>query len=144
MSFLDQIGQKLKMEGAKLLKPNPGQYSMKTDLIDRFESVDEQALADRGEAMLSFIRERCIRGNARNFQIMLDDREAAKIRLDSQCHITCEPGFHKLYIKLDRLTSQVINVKAEAGKRYCFDIACTIDDGMIFQRVESRKPGEEE
>lgn len=144
MSFLEKLGQKLKAEGASMMKPHADQYRMVENLTERFEPVDEVALAERGEAMLSFIREHCIRGNARKFQIMLDGRVAEKISLDAQCHITCPPGFHKLYIKLDSLTSPVVNIKAEAGQRYYFDIACTMEDGMICKRVEEKKTNEEE
>lgn len=128
MGFLDQF--------AKALKPRP-EYTPAANLADRFEPVDEKALAESGEAALSFIREHCIRGNARKFQIYLDGRMAGKISLDGQCHISCQPGFHKLYVKLDSLTSPVLNVKAEAGQRYYFDIACTMNDGMILQKIEN-------
>ena len=144
MSFLEKIGQKLKEEGAKMLKPHADQYRMANNLMERFEPVDQGTLAENGEAMLSFIRERCIRGNARKFQIVLDGRTAEKISLDGQCHITCPPGFHKLYIKLDSLKSPIVNIKAEAGQRYYFDIACTMEDGMICKRIEETKTDEEE
>ena len=93
----------------------------------------------RGEAMLSFLREHCIRGNARKFRIFLDGREVERISLDSQCHVSCSVGFHKVYVKLDSLTSPVVNLKAEAGQRYYFDIACTMNEGMILQRIEEKK-----
>lgn len=128
MGFLDQFN--------KMLKPHPDQYIQASNLMDRFEPVDEKVLAESGEAVLSFIRERCIRGNARRFQIYLDGRVVEKISMDAQCSVFCEPGFHKLYVKLDSLTSPVVNVKAEAGQRYYFDIACTMNDGMILQRIE--------
>lgn len=131
MSFLDQL--------AKMLRPHPDQYIQTANLIDRFEPVDEKMMADSGQAVLSFIREHCIRGNARKFQIYLDGRPTEKISLDGQCSIPCEPGFHKLYVKLDSLTSRVLNVKAEAGQRYYFDIACTMNDGMILQRIEEEQ-----
>ena len=144
MSFLEKLGQKLKAEGANILKPHADQYRMAENLAERFEPVDEGALVERGEAMLSFIREHCIRGNARKFQIMLDGRVAGKISLDAQCHINCSPGFHKLYVKLDSLKSPVVNIKAEAGQRYYFNIACTMEDGMICKRMEEKKSNEEE
>lgn len=120
----------------KMLKPHPDQYTQASNLIDRFEPADKKALEENGQAMLSFIREHCIRGNARKFQIYLDGRATEKISLDAQCSILCDPGFHKLHVKLDSLTSPVLNVKAEAGQRYYFDIACTMNDGMILQRIE--------
>ena len=108
-------------------------------LLERFEPIDEKTFAHRGEAMLSFLREHCIRGNARKFRIFLDGREVERISLDSQCHVSCSVGFHKVYVKLDSLTSPVVNLKAEAGQRYCFDIACTMNEGMILQRIEEKK-----
>jgi len=136
MKFWNKLG--------KMLKPHPDLYRTAVDLIDRFEPADEKALADSGEAMLSFLREHCIRGNARQFQIVLDGREAARLRLDAQCSLTCEPGFHKLYVKLDTLKSPILNLKAEAGRRYFFDIACTMEDGMILQHVEDTRERKEE
>lgn len=136
MDFLDKFGQ--------MLRPHPDQYRMDPNLIDRFDPIDERELADSGKVMLSFLREHCIRGNARKFHIFLDGRMVEKISLDGQCSIVCEPGFHKLYVKLDSLTSSLMNVKTEAGKRYCFDIACTMNDGMLLRRVENRCKGEEE
>ena len=144
MGFLDNLGQKMKSEGVKLLKPYPDQYMEKKDLLERFETVDEKALSESSEALFSVIRERCIRGNARRFQIFLDGQEVFKISMDAQCSISCGPGFHKIYVRLDSLTSQVLNVKAEAGKRYFFDIACTMNDGMILRRIEDRQKREEE
>lgn len=132
MGFLDKIGQELQ----KLAKPHPDSYKASGDLLQRFEPADTEELTANGEAQLSFIRQRSFRGNARNFRIMVDGREAAKIPLDSQLSLRVEPGIHQIYIKLDTLKSQILNVKAEAGKRYCFDIACTMEDGMIFRRVE--------
>ena len=40
---------------------------------------------------------------------------------------------------MDSLTSPVVNLKAEAGQRYYFDIACTMNEGMILQRIEEKK-----
>lgn len=136
MSFLKKFSQ--------ILKPHPDQYRMAPNLLERFEPADERALADSGKAMLSFLREHCIRGNARNFHIFLDGRSVERIGLDGQCSIVCEPGIHRLYVKLDSLTSPLLNIKTEAGKRYFFDIACTMNDGMILQRVEKRCREDEE
>ena len=126
MSFLKKFSQ--------ILKPHPDQYRMAPNLLERFEPADERALADSGKAMLSFLREHCF----------LDGRSVERIGLDGQCSIVCEPGIHRLYVKLDSLTSPLLNIKTEAGKRYFFDIACTMNDGMILQRVEKRCREDEE
>ena len=124
MGFLDKLGQ--------MLKAHPDTYLPAANLLERFDPVDGKELEESGEAMLSFLREHCIRGNARKFRLFLDDREVYRIGLDAQCGILCPPGFHKLYVKLDGLTSPVVNVKAEAGRRYYFSIACTMEAGMIL------------
>lgn len=140
MEFLDKLKQKLKSEGAKMLKSRPDEHRPAANLSKRFDPIDEKALEESGEAMLSFIREHCIRGNARKFRIFLDGSEVYRIALDAQCGILCPPGFHKLYVKLDSLTSPVLNVKAEAGRRYCFSIACTMEAGMILEKIEVEGP----
>lgn len=129
MSFLDKLGK-------GLLKPHPDTYQAKTDIRKRFDAVDEEKLSKDGEAMLSFYRQRCIRGNIRSFQILVDGVPASKIEMEKQCNILCEPGFHKIHIKLDTMKSQILNLKAEAGVRYFFEIACTMEEGLILKQVE--------
>lgn len=124
------------------MESRSNQHIKSAQFMERFETVDDKALLDSGEAMLSFWRERCIRGNARKFRIFLDDREVKRISLDGQCHVSCPAGFHKVYVKLDSLTSPVTNLKTEAGQRYYFDIACTMNEGMILQRIEEKQEEE--
>ncbi len=131
MGFLDKLGQ--------MLKAHPDTYRPAANLLERFDPVDEKELEESGEAMLSFLREHCIRGNARKFRIFLDGSEVYRIGLDAQCGILCPPGFHKVYVKLDGLASPVLNIKAEAGRRYYFDIACTMEAGMILQKIEGEE-----
>ena len=139
MGFLDKLGQKLKEEATRLAKPPSASGIGAEKLLEHFEPADEKVLEEKGEAMLSFFRERCIRGNARKFRIFLDGQEACRIRMEDQCGILCEPGFRRVYVKLDTLTSSVLNLKAEAGKRYYFVIACTMEDGMILKQIEGKR-----
>ena len=141
MEFLNNLKQKLKKDiKSERLRPNT--YRVMENLQGCFELIDEQELKGSGRALLSFIRERHIRGHARKFRIYLDGVEVQKIRMEEQCDIWCEPGIHRVYIKLDTLTSSVLNVKTEAGKRYYFDIACTMNEGMILRHVEQRERSE--
>ena len=147
MKFLENVGEKLKMEAKKILSPHPDQYIQKQAGLSRvgaFEDADKKALEESGEALLCFFRECCIRGNARKFRVFLDNKEVFRISMDTKCSISCEPGIHKIYVKLDSLTSQILNMKAAAGKRYCFDIACTMEDGMILRQVQDVQKKEEE
>lgn len=123
-----------------MAKSHPDSYVMGTDILERFQDINEQELEHSGGALLSFFRERSFRGNARKFRIYLDGREAGQIGMDSQCSIPCQPGFHKLFIKLDSLKSPLLNIKAEAGKRYYFDIACTMEDGMVLKQLKGKEP----
>ncbi len=136
MSFLNKLG-------AGLLKPHPDTYQAKTDIRERFDAVDEEKLSEEGNSMLSFYRQRCIRGNIRSFQILVDGAAASKIEMEKQCNILCEPGFHKIYIKLDTLKSQILNIKTEPGTRYFFEIACTMEEGLILKQIENSRVEEE-
>ena len=111
MGFLDKLGQ--------MLKAHPDTYLPAANLLERFDPVDGKELEESGEAMLSFLREHCIRGNARKFRIFLDDREVYRIGLDAQCGILCPPGFHRLYVKRPMLTILIrIYLSNSAGRWY--------------------------
>lgn len=98
-----------------------------------FDTVDLKLAAEKRYAIISFYRKRSFRGNARNFRIFLDYSEVAKINMEKCCNIICEEGFHSVFVKLDSLTSPVQNIKTEAGKRYCFTVSCTMDEGMVVK-----------
>ena len=125
------------------LPSRSGKQHAKTDTRERFDAVDEEKLSHDGEAMLSFYRQQGIRGHIRSFQIILDGAPVSKIEMEKQCNILCEPGFHKIHIKLDTMKSQIWNLKAEAGVRYFFEIACTMEEGLILKQVEMERIEEE-
>ncbi len=134
----------LKKMGETFLKPHSDISQTKTDVLEKFDEVDEEKDLQKGMSLLSFYRQRCIRGNIRSFQIFLDGGMAAKIDMEKQCHLLCEPGFHKVYIKLDTMKSQILNVKTEPDTRYFFEIACTMEEGLILRQLEWKSRETEE
>jgi hypothetical protein len=127
-----------------LLKTRPKEKAASGGMLGRFAAVPPERLAAMDGALLSFVRERSFRGNARNFRILMDGHEIGRIENDAFLDIPCPPGIHSLHIRLDRMTSAVINLKAEQGRRYYFDIVCTMEEGLCFTRIEDTAAKEEQ
>ena len=103
---------------------------------EAFRPVSAEELAGMDGALLSFWRERCFRGNARKFRIMMDGAEIERIANEETRELICPPGIHQFHIQLDGMKSPAVNVKTEQGERYCFHIRCTMEEGMYLARID--------
>jgi hypothetical protein len=80
-------------------------------------------VASDADAIVRITRSSSYADRLRSYQILIDGREAARVKAGQSLEISVSPGSHSVVAKVDWCGSNTINFDVGAGHTACFECA---------------------